>query len=74
MDLFAQSAKKRHVGQPLAERMRPRNLGELVGQSHLVGPGRILSNNATPVRAGFESFRIGTKMDPLSGSGRIDEG
>lgn len=46
MDLFAQSAKKRQVGQPLAERMRPRTLGELVGQAHLVGPGRILSNLA----------------------------
>jgi putative ATPase len=27
---------------PLAERMRPRNLAEFVGQSHLVGEGRIL--------------------------------
>jgi putative ATPase len=44
MDLFAQSARKRQVGQPLAERMRPRSLDELVGQAHLVGPGRILSN------------------------------
>src|SRR3954465_13954142 len=44
MDLFAQNARKRQVGQPLAERMRPRALGELVGQAHLVGPGRILSN------------------------------
>src|SRR5690242_5324323 len=50
MDLFAQSARKRHVGQPLAERMRPRTLDELVGQAHLVGPGRILSNLA-PGRA-----------------------
>jgi putative ATPase len=50
MDLFAQSAKKRHVGQPLAERMRPRSLEEVVGQAHLVGPGRILSNLA-PGRA-----------------------
>ena len=50
MDLFASSAKKRHVGQPLAERMRPRSLDELVGQHHLVGPGRILSNLA-PGRA-----------------------
>jgi putative ATPase len=46
MDLFAQSARKRQVGQPLAERMRPRTLDELVGQAHLVGPGRILSNLA----------------------------
>ncbi|MGE0399037.1 MAG: replication-associated recombination protein A [Kofleriaceae bacterium] len=44
MDLFAQSAAKRQVGQPLAERMRPRSLDELVGQQHLIGPGRILSN------------------------------
>src|SRR5262245_390385 len=50
MDLFAASAKKRHVGQPLAERMRPRSLDELVGQRHLVGPGRILSGLA-PGRA-----------------------
>jgi putative ATPase len=50
MDLFSQSARKRHVGQPLAERMRPRSLDELVGQAHLVGPGRILSNLA-PGRA-----------------------
>jgi len=49
MDLFAASAKKRHVGQPLAERMRPRTLDELVGQRHLVGPGRILSG-LTPGR------------------------
>jgi len=47
MDLFAQSARKRQVGQPLAERMRPRSLAELVGQAHLVGPGRILSNLVT---------------------------
>ncbi len=50
MDLFADSARKRQVGQPLAERMRPRTLDELVGQAHLVGPGRILSNLA-PGRA-----------------------
>ncbi len=28
--------------QPLAARMRPRTLGEFVGQAHLVGPGRLL--------------------------------
>ena len=50
MDLFAHDAKKRHVGEPLAERMRPRSLTELVGQEHLVGPGRILSTLA-PGRA-----------------------
>ena len=50
MDLFASSAKNRLVGQPLAERMRPRSLAGVVGQHHLVGPGRILSNLA-PGRA-----------------------
>jgi putative ATPase len=50
VDLFAQNALKRQVGQPLAERMRPRTIDEIVGQTHLVGPGRILSNLA-PGRA-----------------------
>ena len=30
-------------GQPLAERMRPRSLDELVGQEHLLGPGKLLT-------------------------------
>ncbi|HEV8228995.1 MAG TPA: replication-associated recombination protein A [Candidatus Limnocylindria bacterium] len=30
------------AGQPLAARMRPRDLGEFVGQEHLVGPDRVL--------------------------------
>ena len=29
-------------GQPLAARMRPRVLGEFIGQDHIVGPGRLL--------------------------------
>ena len=28
--------------EPLASRMRPKNLSEFVGQTHLVGPGKIL--------------------------------
>ncbi|NWG12196.1 MAG: replication-associated recombination protein A [Acidobacteria bacterium] len=28
---------------PLAERMRPRTLDEMVGQTHLIGPGKVLS-------------------------------
>ena len=31
-----------HAMEPLAERMRPRSLDELVGQQHLVGPGKPL--------------------------------
>ena len=30
------------AGAPLADRMRPRTLDEMVGQSHLVGPGKVL--------------------------------
>ena len=29
---------------PLAERMRPRTLDEVVGQGHLIGPGKVLRN------------------------------
>ena len=31
------------LSQPLADRMRPRTLDELVGQEHLLGPGKFLS-------------------------------
>lgn len=43
-NLFSKSPAKRSVetSAPLAERMRPRSLAEFVGQSHLVGEGRIL--------------------------------
>jgi putative ATPase len=30
------------VAQPLADRMRPRTLDEVVGQEHLLGPGKLL--------------------------------
>ncbi|HEY8924744.1 MAG TPA: replication-associated recombination protein A [Polyangia bacterium] len=42
MDLFARSAEKDQRGQPLAERMRPTSLAEYVGQSHLLGPSKLL--------------------------------
>ncbi|MCC7069169.1 MAG: replication-associated recombination protein A [Burkholderiales bacterium] len=35
---------------PLAERLRPRSLDEVIGQSHLLGPGK-------PLRVAFESGR-----------------
>jgi putative ATPase len=47
MDLFRHAAKKSRTGQPLAERMRPRDLDEFVGQAHLVGPGRILERTTS---------------------------
>jgi len=42
-DLFsAQAAQHRSKHAPLAERMRPRSLDDIVGQQHLVGPGRLV--------------------------------
>jgi putative ATPase len=41
-DLFARAAAKDPQFLPLAERLRPRDLAEFVGQRHLVGPGRLL--------------------------------
>lgn len=41
MDLFEQSAKN-SSNTPLAERMRPQNLDEVVGQQHLLGEGKLL--------------------------------
>jgi len=40
MDLFESSTDQ--AGVPLATRMRPRDLDEMVGQRHLIGPGSIL--------------------------------
>ncbi len=41
MDLFEQSSGTA-VNTPLAERMRPRSLEEIVGQQHLLGAGKLL--------------------------------
>ncbi len=38
-------------GAPLAERLRPRTLDEVIGQQHLLGPGR-------PLRAALETGRV----------------
>ena len=40
MDLFERQAE---TGSPLADRMRPRRLEDVVGQSHLLGDGHILA-------------------------------
>ena len=44
MDLFGEpsSASGATPGGPLADRMRPQSLDEVVGQEHLLGPGRVL--------------------------------
>ncbi len=42
MDLFDHASEQDPSGTPLSERMRPRSLGEMVGQAHVIGPGRLL--------------------------------
>ena len=43
MDLFEYAAgMKKETGAPLASRMRPRTLEEVVGQQHIIGKGRML--------------------------------
>jgi len=52
MDLFEyQSQKTTEASKPLAERMRPGNLSEFIGQSHITGQG-------TLIRHAFEKDRI----------------
>ncbi|MGI1657984.1 MAG: replication-associated recombination protein A [Desulfitobacterium sp.] len=41
MDLFSASFNPHQVA-PLAERMRPRSLDEYIGQSEIIGPGKLL--------------------------------
>ena len=43
MDLFEAGLQARQADdQPLAARLRPRHLDEYIGQSHILGPGRLL--------------------------------
>lgn len=49
-DLFTPSYPGAYTYAPLAERMRPRTLSDVVGQTHLLGPGK-------PLRVAFESGR-----------------
>jgi putative ATPase len=42
VDLFDHAARKSDGGGPLADRMRPQSLDEIVGQSHLLSPGKVL--------------------------------
>ncbi|MBC7338802.1 MAG: AAA family ATPase [Firmicutes bacterium] len=52
MDLFEQAREEREKREaPLAARMRPRTLDEMVGQGHILGPGTLL-------RRAIESDRL----------------
>jgi len=42
MDLFEQKSTSKAPKAPLADRMRPRDLSEFVGQAHLLGEGKLL--------------------------------
>ena len=45
MELFGEpepAASTSRAGAPLADRVRPRSIDEIVGQEHLLGPGRVL--------------------------------
>jgi putative ATPase len=51
-DLFAVAADEAKLSRaPLAARLRPRSIDDVVGQTHLVGPGR-------PLRRLVESDRL----------------
>ena len=57
LNMFENRSADEPGGQaPLAERMRPRNLGEFIGQSHLLGPGKILDRILRNRR--FHSLRL----------------
>ena len=52
VDLFDQSlAARMEKDAPLAARMRPHNIDEIIGQEHIIGPGRLL-------RRAIESDRL----------------
>jgi putative ATPase len=56
LSLFADAARRNLQRQtPLAARLRPRTLDEMVGQAHLVGPG-------APLRVLAESDRVGSAI------------
>jgi putative ATPase len=55
-DLFAAAASQRlESRQPLAARLRPRSLDDIVGQEHLLGPGR-------PLRSLVERDRLSSAL------------
>ena len=51
-DLFAATDAPEDVTRPLAVRMRPATLDEVVGQDHVLGPGSPLRRLANPASKG----------------------
>ena len=57
MSLFEQAEKANlDRAQPLAARMRPRSLEEFIGQTHLLGDGKLLRRLVTSDRLGSVIF------------------
>src|SRR6516165_4058231 len=57
IDLFQEIHEaNRRKAQPLAARMRPRNLDEFVGQEHFLGPGKLLRRLLQADRLGSVIF------------------
>lgn len=51
MDLFSKAEESNRQGaQPLAARMRPKSLDQMVGQSHILGPGKLLRRLVSAAR------------------------
>lgn len=56
MDLFTHAMEERMQNEaPLAARMRPRTLDEIIGQEHIIGEGRLL-------RRAIEADRLFSSM------------
>lgn len=55
-NLFSVSEGFNSTHQPLAERMRPQDLSEFIGQAHLVGKGKLLSRLVTSGMLGSSIF------------------
>ena len=57
MNLFEQSEKKnREAAKPLAARMRPRTFDEFIGQTHILGEGKLLRRLVDADRVGSVIF------------------
>ncbi|GAA4959290.1 hypothetical protein GCM10023238_27660 [Streptomyces heliomycini] len=67
-DLFTAAAEERQekdpTGSPLAVRMRPRTLDEVVGQQHLLKPGSPLRQTGRRKRLGPRGTLLGHPLGP----------
>ena len=72
LELFEQAAREiRREAAPLADRMRPTNLDEFVGQEHVVGEG---SHALDPGAVGVPAVTAGYGQEPDRQPGQDDPG